>query len=147
MFTRFWFIVLLLPVVVDAQFTFLTNNGAITITAYTGTNNNVVVPAATHGCPVTSIGISAFLNCYGVTNVILPTSVTNIDFQAFCNSGLTSIIIPDSVRTVGQSAFLDCNQMVYVSIGTNVASIGDDAFYDCGLTNLFIPPGVTNLLS
>jgi hypothetical protein len=36
-----------------AQFTFTTNNGAITVTEYTGAGGNVVIPSAINGYPVT----------------------------------------------------------------------------------------------
>jgi hypothetical protein len=38
-------LLLTLPAVVQAQFTFTTNDGAITITGYTGTNSVVVMPS------------------------------------------------------------------------------------------------------
>ncbi len=52
---------LAVPALVQAQFTFTTNNGAITITGYNpAAGLNAVIPAATNGYPVTSIGDYAF---------------------------------------------------------------------------------------
>jgi hypothetical protein len=42
-----------LPATIQAQFTFVTNNGAITIAGYTGTGGAVIIPSATchdHRC-------------------------------------------------------------------------------------------------
>ncbi|HEX3856127.1 MAG TPA: hypothetical protein VHY30_02390 [Verrucomicrobiae bacterium] len=64
--------VLALPVVTQAQFILTTNNGAITITHYIGSGTKVVVPSATNGLPVTSIGDSAFFNNFAITSVALP---------------------------------------------------------------------------
>ena len=61
--TRFKVLLLLLlalPVVVQAQFNFTTNNGGITITGYIGPGGVVVIPDWTNGLPVTSIGYGAF---------------------------------------------------------------------------------------
>src|SRR5271154_3396451 len=74
---------LALPALVQAQFTFTTNNGAITITGYnTAAGLNVVIPASTNGYPVTSIGVNAF-QYSAMTNVTIPNSVTNIGSEAF----------------------------------------------------------------
>jgi hypothetical protein len=138
---------LLLPAAAQAQFTFTTNNGAITITGYTGFNSAVVIPDTTNGLPVTSIGISAFYGLSGVTNVTIPDSVTNIDVQAFLDCGLVSIAIPDSVINIGTAAFQGCSSLSNLTIGSGVVIVGDDAFYDCvSLVNVFIPKSVTNLL-
>lgn len=42
-------LLLTLPAPVQAQFTFTTNNGAITITGYTGPGGAVVIPSSTNG--------------------------------------------------------------------------------------------------
>src|SRR5580704_13727013 len=59
---------LVLPLAAHAQFTFITNNSTITITAYTGTNAEVTIPASTNGFAVTVIGTNAFAGT-GVTSV------------------------------------------------------------------------------
>ena len=51
---------LTLPAAVQAQFTFTTNNGAITITAYTGPDDDVIIPSTLNGLPVTCLGSNAF---------------------------------------------------------------------------------------
>ncbi len=44
-----------IPVQVQAQFTFTTNAGAITITGYTGPGGVVVIPSTTNSLPVTGL--------------------------------------------------------------------------------------------
>ena len=74
---------LALPALVQAQFAFTTDNGAITITGYdTAAGLDVVIPAMTNGYPVTSIGVNAF-QYSGITNVTIPNSVTGIGDYAF----------------------------------------------------------------
>ena len=64
-------------------------------------SGNVTIPAG-----VTSIGISAFNGCTGLTAVTIPAGVTSIGYAAFRGcTGLTSITIPASVTTVGGNAF------------------------------------------
>ena len=54
-------LLLALPVVVQAQFTFTTNgDNTITITGYTGPAGDVAIPSKTNGLPITCIGEWAF---------------------------------------------------------------------------------------
>src|ERR1051326_566745 len=122
------------------QFTFTTNNGAITITGYnTAAGLNAVIPASTNGYPVVRIGDYAFQSS-SITNLTIPGSVTNIGNRAFyyCVS-LTSVMIPNSVTTIGYDAFFNGTSLTSVTIGSSVNSIGDHAFYFCaGLTNIAV---------
>ena len=84
----------MLPAVAQAQLTFTTNNDAITITGYTGSDGTVVIPDTTNGYPVSAIADYAFYGISTLTNLTIPSSVTNIgvfEFQA-C-SGLTNVTV------------------------------------------------------
>ncbi len=96
----------LLPAVAQAQFTFTTNNGALTLTAYTGSGGSVVIPAMTNGLPVASIGPYAFESS-GLTNVFIGGEVTSIGQQAFylCY-GLRKVYFYGDAPTLAQSVYL-----------------------------------------
>jgi hypothetical protein len=69
-------LLLTLHALVQAQFTFTTNNGAITITGYTGSGGAVAIPSTTNGYPVTTtIRDYAFNWCTSLTSVTIPGSV------------------------------------------------------------------------
>jgi hypothetical protein len=87
------------------------------------------------------IGEYAFSGCTGLTSIIIPDSVTSIGENAFGGCiGLTSIIIPDSVTSIGQYAFADCTSLTSATIGSGVTSIGQYAFNWCtNLTSVTIP--------
>lgn len=114
------------------NFTFITNNSAITITGYIGTNTVVVIPPNINGLPVVSVGDEAFWECWRLTNVTIPNSVTNIGFLAFCGcSSLNSVTIPISVVNIGAAAFDGCSSLIDVTIPSGVISIGGGAFFRC----------------
>ena len=88
-----------------------------------------------------------FLNGKEITELEIPSSVTNIGDYAFYGcSGLTSITIPNSVATIGEYAFYNCSGLTSVTIPSSVTSIGNNAFSGCsGLTSINIPNSVTNI--
>ena len=94
---------------------------------------------------LTSIGERAFDWCTGLTSVIIPNSVTNIGFGAFRDcSSLTSVTIPDNVSSIDTYAFMSCERLTSVTIPNNVTSIGSEAFSGCsGLTSIKVENGNT----
>jgi hypothetical protein len=152
-----------------AQFTFTTNNGAITITRYAGTNGSVVVPDSTNGYPVTSIagtafylatmtnltignnvaiiGSHAFMSCGNLANVVFGSSVTVIGNNAFDDCfNLGGITLPGGLTSISNSVFANCKSLTRVNIPDGITSIGSEAFYYCtSLTSVTIGSGVTNI--
>ncbi len=96
------------------EFKYETNNGEVTITEYTGSSLDVKIPSTLNGCPVTSIGESAFKSKQ-VRSVIIPSGVTLIDWFAFsgCTS-LETITIPSSVTSVQHGAFELCPRSLII---------------------------------
>ncbi|MCR5448480.1 MAG: leucine-rich repeat protein, partial [Solobacterium sp.] len=110
----------------------------------------VIVPGS-----VTSMGNQAFYNCTGLKTAGPIGSGANIEFGwtqelpygAFYYANyLTSVTIPDGIKTIGRAAFLNCHNLVSVSIPDSVTTISDNAFDTCkSLTDISIPDSVTNL--
>lgn len=84
-----------------------------------------------HKYAVTRIAGDAFNKCYGLTSVIIPSTVTTIQNWAFdsCIS-LTSVVIPDGVTTI-QAAFDNCSNLPSVVIPSSVSYISNRAFSGC----------------
>ena len=94
-----------------------------------------------------SIGNGTFGNCSGLTSIVIPNSVTSIGSQAFYQcSGLTSIVIPNSVTSIGNQAFSGCSGLTSVTLGSGVTTIDGYAFYGCSkLISIDIPSSVTSI--
>lgn len=148
----------------DYKIAFVEANLAFNQMQYTTLNNSIVNPqnmqekiifnsnengkgVITFSNIVTSIGDSAFNECYNLTSVTIPNSVEEIGDYAFkyCDN-LISIEIPNSVTSIGDYAFLWCKSLTSVTIPNSVTSIGKYAFEGCdGLRSITIPNSVTSI--
>ena len=131
----------------ESYFTFDANTG--TITKYTGTDTDVVIPSTIGGVAVTSVGERAFSYCTSLTSVTIPNSITSIGYAAFdyCTL-LTSVTIPNSVTSIGERAFGFCESLTSVTFNENsqLTSIDARAFNSCtSLTSITIPSSVTSI--
>ena len=150
---------LLPPAEARAQFSYTTNNGAITITYYYGSANNVTIPGTINGHLVASIASYAFNGSSSFTNVTIPASITNIGPNAFnyCPSLRSFTVDGDNTNYASAGGVLFNKPMTtliqypmalagtYAIPGT-VTNIGSAAFQSCShLTNVTIPNSVTNM--
>lgn len=116
--------VAVVPVGLQAQFTFTTNNGTITIVQYTGTGGAVVIPDTTNGLKVTTVGSQAFYQANAMTSLTFGTNVTSILQNAvFQCPALAAVSIPQSVTNIGDGPFVDCKGLTTISLS------GSNAFY------------------
>ncbi|MDO5829206.1 MAG: leucine-rich repeat domain-containing protein, partial [Methanocorpusculum sp.] len=103
-------------------------------------NCNAIIEKSTHtllwGCKntvipntVTNINRFAFRKHTGLTSITIPESVKSIGDGAFQSTGLTSVIIGKSVETIGENAFKNCQGMTEIDVlATAPPTLGYDAF-------------------
>lgn len=124
---------------------------------------NLVIPSSYKGIPVTSIGdlwkwfvnnsyyagdLGASESNDKITSITIPDSIKTIKDGAFeCMSGITEITIPASVEDVGYGAFRNCTNLttVYWNSSAEIKN-NNEIFSGCtNLTNIVIGENVTQV--
>ena len=87
---------------------------------------------------------NAFENS-NLASIIIPDSFTSISNYTFrYSTGLTRVTIGNGVKAIGYYTFFGCTGLTNVNIGNGVTSIGTYAFSGCtSLTSITIPDSVT----
>lgn len=125
---------------------------------------NITIPDS-----IKSIGEGAFAYCKNITKIILPKKLKTIErftflgckqlkeinlnntlktigSEAFAGSGVTSVIIPDSVQEIGWEAFSNCHAIEKISIGRGAQVIPVRIFQNCEkLKEITLPESVETI--
>ena len=130
----------------EGEYTYTVFAGGATITAYSGEEENVVIPQKLGGYPVVTIGAEAFLGTWDMTSVTIPDSVTLIDEYAFYNcSHLETVKGGKGVVEVRSDAFY-CKSLKAFPLFENLEMIDDYAFWCCySLEELKLPESVQSI--
>ena len=104
----------------------------------------IIVPSS-----VTKIEGQAFTDCRNLKTVSLPNTITSVGDYMFSNcTNLTTVNIPNMLTSLPYCMFNKCTSLPDITIPEGVEVIGAYAFSDCkGLTNLTIPITVTTVNS
>jgi hypothetical protein len=115
-------------------------------------NTCINLKELTLGTSVTNIGSYAFYSCQQLTRLTLPPGVMHVGYQALSQSGLTNILLPDSVTSFGDPpgddgyTFAGCSSLASVTLPAHLTHIPPGMFAGCSsLEHIVIPQTVTNI--
>ena len=86
------------------------------LTNYKGSGGAVKIPSG----KVTAIDDEAFYNCVGITSLTVPEGVKTVGKKAFYNcSSMTDISLPASVKSIGELSFEGCSKLQNINVAEN----------------------------
>lgn len=149
---------------------YLPEEQAVSISSYSGSDQDLVIPSTLGGYPVVQIGMHAFSfkdtlrtvtipygvkriqesaikSCPNLTSVSIPESVTELGGNVFAQCpALTSVNLPSGLTALSDALFEGCSALESIEIPAGVESIGEAAFYACtSLKRADIPAGVVSI--
>lgn len=81
-----------------------------------------------------------------ITDIVLPEYLVEIGEEAFKGSDVTSILMPNTVKSLGTRAFEDCKKLKEVTLSSSLTLIPMAAFRGCdALQELQVPASVTKI--
>lgn len=86
-----------------------------------------------------------YLNGTLVTDLVIPSDVTNISNVFAGYTELTSVTLSEGVVSIGDYAFSGCTKLASATIPQSVKSIGKKAFYQCKLTSITLPGNIESI--
>lgn len=119
--------------------------------------------------PVRQISDYAFIECYSLTELVLPDTVREVGIYAFAYTGLRhirlsenldsighecffkciyleEITLPESLKVVPANAFDSCYALQTVKLPDNLRTLEKYAFWDCyALKEITIPAGIISI--
>lgn len=115
--------------------------------ANTSISGDIDIPQTYNGKPVVVIQNSAFKDCSSLTSILIPNSIKSIGINAFENcSNITEITIPEGVTLIGNNTFKGCVKLASASFPTSIESFGANAFAGCtSLTSIVLPKNIQEI--
>ena len=77
------------------------------------------------------ISDGAFWGCSALSSIALPDSVTEIERNAFFETGLRNIQLPEKLTLIGGGAFCNCKNLKQVQLPPQLKELGEGAFFNC----------------
>ena len=93
---------------------------------------------------ISEIGEAAFRNTE-LERIVLPNTIKTIGKNAFRETALKEIIIPNSVKKIGFSAFEGCRNLQQISFPSTVVELEKNTFKGCAELETAILPGIRKI--
>lgn len=129
----------------------LNDDHTATVTGCDGNPNAITIPSTVtfeeQEYKVTTIGRSAFMFNSTLKSVsFIEGNLTTVEAWAFGGSGITSMVLPDTVISVGDMAFYQCDSLTTLTLNEGLQFIGSRIIDRCpNLDSLSVPKSISSI--
>ena len=96
---------------------------------------DIVIPES-----VTSVGYKAFKECTALKQITIPKSVTAIGDEMLSGcTALTECTLPEGITEIPKECFLNCKSLEGITIPASVTELGESAFEASGIKKVDLP--------
>ncbi|WP_302629702.1 leucine-rich repeat domain-containing protein [uncultured Eubacterium sp.] len=130
----------------SGEYEYSLSSGDATIEKYLGSATDVIIPSTIDGYEVKGIDYDAFLNSK-ISKVTIPEGITRIRFEAFKNCESLSTVNFNAVNCEGtvSPVFAGCKNLKTINIGSKVTLIGSYMFANVPAENIVLPTSVKEI--
>ena len=129
------------PMASDDNRAIVTPDGRLVCYAYGGKTHCVIPQGVREIAPRIFKGYDNLMTLY------LPESLEKIGAEAFSETQLTSVTLPQGLKSIGGMAFFECTRLKEIVIPDGCTDIGASAFSGCTqLQTVVLPEGLTEIL-
>lgn len=122
-------------------------NDAYALQSYpAGRQGAYTIPSEVNGKEIDQIWTSGFEGASGLTDISIPASIGRLGTAAFESTGLTNVVIPNTVQQVDPAVFQNCTKLVSVKLPAGLAEIDQYMFANCiSLQHVDMPDTITKI--
>lgn len=103
----------------------------VIVNGYNGSSSSVEIPKKIRGKKVIAIGENAFEET-SIKSVVIPECVTRIDAAAFKSCAeLERVTINGKIESIADNAFYNCDKLTEITLPASVKTIGATVFGEC----------------
>lgn len=117
------------------------------ISAYTGSETDITIPAVVGSNEIVGINTDVFKNNTSLRSVTIQEGVQYIEYGAFRGcTNLETVVLPNSLSYIDYYAFEGCTSLRTVQFGEGLSVIDNAAFRDCtALGEVKLPASLTRV--
>ena len=111
-----------------------------------GRQGEYTIPSQVNKKTIDQIWTSGFEGASGLTDISIPASIGRLGTAAFEGTGLTNVVIPETVKQVDPAVFQNCTKLVSVKLPAGLAEIDQYMFANCiSLQYVDMPDSITKI--